>query len=171
MQERVRVEVLTEDPQEEANREAIRRSADLLARILDTAVVIPGTQIRIGVDPLIGLLPGIGDAIASLLGTAMLAMASQLQVPKIVMARMSFNIVLNGVIGAIPVVGDFFSIWFRSNARNAELLRRHSRSVRTRSTLVDWAFVLGVLIVTIGATIGAIAGVVWLIARLWELVN
>ncbi len=171
MQERVRVEVLTEDPQEEANREAIRRSADLLARILDTAVVIPGTQIRIGLDPLIGLLPGIGDAIASLLGTAMLAMASQLQVPKIVMARMSLNIVLNGVIGTIPVVGDFFSIWFRSNARNAELLRRHSRSVRTRSTLVDWAFVLGVLIVTIGATIGAIAGVVWLIARLWELVN
>ncbi len=171
MQQRVRVEVLTEDPQEEANREAIRRSADLLARILDTAVVIPGTQIRIGVDPLIGLLPGIGDAIASLLGTAMLAMASQLQVPKIVMARMSLNIVLNGVIGTIPVVGDFFSIWFRSNARNAELLRRHSRSVRTRSTLVDWGFVLGVLIVTISATIGAIAGVLWLIARLWELVS
>ena len=169
MADHIRVEVLSEDDAQ--NREAIRRTADFLAKILDSAFTIPGTQIRIGLDPLIGMVPGVGDAIASFIGSAMLIMASQLQVPKVVMARMSLNILINGMIGAIPVMGDFFSIWFRSNARNAELLRRHGTQAARSATVADWGFVIGALTATIAVTLGAIIGVLWLIARLWELVN
>jgi hypothetical protein len=171
----MRVDILEEDTAERLNRESIRQAADVLAKILDTAVQIPGTRIRVGLDPLLGLIPGIGDALASLIGSSILLMASQLQVPKIVMVRMSVNILINGVVGAIPLFGDLFSVWFRSNARNAALLRRHSSSIRKSSTSSDWAIVIGItvgtLALTIGAIIGALTASLWLIARLWELVQ
>ena len=140
-----------------------------LAKVLDTALPIPGTRIRIGLDPIIGLLPGVGDALASVVGSAIVVMASQLQVPKIVMARMSLNVLVNGVVGAIPVVGDCFSIWFRSNARNAQLLRRHSASPGRASTVSDWVFVTGIVLGTLAVMVGAIVAMLWLIARLWAL--
>lgn len=165
------VEILTEDPMDHESREALRRASDFLAKVLDTALPIPGTRIRIGLDPIIGLLPGVGDALASFVGSAIVVMASQLQVPKIVMARMSLNILLNGVVGTIPVAGDFFSIWFRSNARNAELLRRHSASPRRASTVSDWMFVAGIILGTLAILLGAIVAILWLTARLWDLVQ
>lgn len=171
MRTRPDVEIVTEDPTDQESREALRRAADLLAKILDTALPIPGTRVRLGLDPLIGLLPGIGDALASVVGSAIVVMASQLQVPKIVLARMSLNVLVNGVVGAIPVAGDFFSIWFRSNARNAELLRRHGASRRRPSTVGDWTFVAGILLVTLAVLVGAIAAILWVIARLWQLVQ
>lgn len=171
MQKPLEPELVSDYPDEASDREAIRRTADVLARILDTAVRIPGTGIRIGLDPLLGLLPGIGDALASLLGSTILMMAFQLRVPKIVMLRMSVNLLLNGVIGAVPVAGDLFSIWFKSNARNAELLRRHSSPTQGPSTTMDWVFVIGVLIATLALTLATIIGVLWVVARVWDLVS
>ena len=171
MQKPLEAEVVDGDPQHDPDRESVRRSAEALARILDTAIPIPGTSVRIGLDPLIGLLPGIGDALASHIGSAILVMASQLQVPKVVMVRMSLNLLLNGMIGALPVVGDLFSVWFRSNARNAHLLRRHSSATYRPSSGADWVFVFVVIIATLALTLGTILGVLWLVARLWELVN
>lgn len=165
------VEIIMEDPMDDESREALRRAADLLAKVLDTAVPIPGTRIRLGLDPIIGLLPGVGDALASFVGSAILVMASRLQVPKIVIARMSLNVLINGVVGAIPVAGDFFSIWYRSNARNAQLLRRHSGSRRRASTLADWAFVAGLIFGTLAVIVGAVIAILWVVARLWELVQ
>ena len=98
-------------------------TAEFLAKILDTTVRIPGTRIYVGLDPLLGLIPGIGDMLANLIGTVILILAARLQVPRIVVARMSLNLLINGTIGAIPILGDLFSIWFRSHARNAVLLR------------------------------------------------
>lgn len=163
------MDIVEKTSAENRDREAIREAADFLAWLLDTAIQIPGTRIRIGLDPLLGLLPGIGDALASLIGSAILVMASQLHVPKIVMARMSLNILINGMVGAIPVLGDAFSVWFRSNARNAYLLQRHSSSVRRPSTVSDWVVVVVVLTATLAATIGAIVAIIWLIAWLWKL--
>ncbi len=164
-------EVMTEDQMDHESQEALRRAADILARVLDTAVTIPGTKIRIGLDPVLGLLPGLGDALASFIGSAIVVMAAKLQVPKIVMARMSLNILVNGVVGTIPVAGDCFSIWFRSNARNAELLRRHSSPHRRPSTVGDWTFMAGVILGTLGVMFGAAIAILWVIARLWELVQ
>ena len=99
-------------------------TAELLAKILDTTVKIPGTPFYVELDPLLGLIPGIGDMLANLIGTIILVLAARLHVPQTVVTRMSLNLLINGAVGAIPIIGDLFSIWFRSHARNAELLRR-----------------------------------------------
>lgn len=144
----------------------LRDAAELLAKILDTVIPIPGTRFRIGLDPLIGLIPGIGDALAGLLGSTILLMAARLGVPKIVLARMSLNLLLNGAIGAIPGIGDLFSAWFKSNVRNVDLLLRASAPTPSTTT-PHWFFVIGILLATL-AVIGLVAFViVWLIALIW----
>ena len=165
-----RVRLLTDDP-DELEREALRKQAEDLGRLLDTAIRIPGTPIRIGLDPILGLIPGIGDALASLIGSYILFLGSRLQVPKIVLVRMGLNMVLNGVIGLIPVVGDLFSVWFHSNARNAHLLRRYSSTVRQPDTASHWIFVIGVLLIALTAVGGAMIGFLWLVARMWQFVS
>ena len=165
-----RVRVLTDDP-EELERETLRKQAEDLARLLDSAIRIPGTPIRIGLDPILGLIPGIGDALATLIGSYILFLGSRLQVPKIVLARMGLNMVLNGVIGLIPGVGDLFSFWFHSNARNAHLLRRYSSTAPQPGTASDWIFVMGVLLIALTAVGGAMVGFLWLVARIWQFVT
>jgi hypothetical protein len=142
-----------------------------LAEILDRRFTIPGTSIRFGLDPIIGLIPGVGDAFVSLVGTIILLLAVQSQLPKIVLARMSLNIVVNGVIGAIPILGDGFSVWFKSNVRNIELLERHAFGDRHASTAGDWFFVMGLLGGILVVMLGTMVGIIWLLARIWEAVQ
>src|SRR4029453_12005565 len=100
------------------------RFASFLADLLYQRFTIPGKSIRIGLDPIISLIPGIGDLIANLTGSLILVIAAQLGVPKVILVRMGINIAINTVIGAIPIFGDIISIWFRSNVRNVDLLER-----------------------------------------------
>jgi hypothetical protein len=151
-------------------RELLVTTAETLAAILDSAVRIPGTRITVGLDPLLGLIPGVGDLLASLIGAAILGIAVRLRVPKIVLARMCLNLLLNGALGAVPGAGDAFSVWFRSNVRNAALLRRVVQ-VPHPTTAPDWAFVIGILGTTLALLIGAILAILWLLARLWELLR
>lgn len=111
---------------------------------MDTAVRIPGISWYIGLDPLIGLIPGIGDALANLIGTVILGVAARLRLPRIVLARMSLKLLINGVVGAVPVAGDLFSVWFRSHARNAALLREAAMKP-DRETRPDWFYVAGII--------------------------
>ncbi|MGH7233675.1 MAG: DUF4112 domain-containing protein [Nitrospiraceae bacterium] len=145
--------------------------ARFLAYLLDSSIPIPGTAIRIGLDPLIGLIPGLGDAIAGLSGTLILLLAGQQQVPKIVLARMAVNIALNSIVGAIPVVGDLFSAWFKSNLRNVDLLERHTTAALRPSTAGDWAFVLGLAAIVLIVVGGIVAGIIWLLHRAWQTLN
>ena len=92
------IEVL---PRDEA-REHLLAISDILAKVLDTSIRIPGTSWSIGLDPLLGLLPGIGDVIANLIGTVILGIATRLHIPRIVLARMSLNLLINGTVGAVP---------------------------------------------------------------------
>lgn len=140
--------------------------AELLARILDTTVKIPGTPFYLGLDPLLGLIPGIGDMLANLMGTVILGLAARLQVPKIVIARMSLNLLINGAVGAIPIVGDLFSVWFRSHARNAELLRRAATQPH-RETQHARLYVAGIIGGTALVLILAIATVLWIVVKIW----
>ena len=142
-----------------------------LADLLDRFFTIPGTSIRIGLDPIFGLIPGVGDAIASLAGTFILFLAAQAQLPKIVLVRMSLNIAINGMVGAIPILGDLFSVWFRSNVRNVELLERYAVEDRRTSTAGDWIFVIGLLLGIVFAIVGTVVGIIWFIARVWEIVK
>lgn len=143
--------------------------ARLLAHILDRSIRVPGTDFRLGLDPLIGLFPGFGDAVAGLAGSMILFLAAQLQVPKIVLVRMSVNIALNGMLGTIPLIGDLFSVWFQSNVRNVELLERHLAVPAGRgSTFGDWMFVLGLFLIVVILFVGTLAMMVWLARTVWQ---
>lgn len=153
---------------------SLPRSADanrllfvrFLADLLDQRFTIPGTSIRVGLDPILGLIPGIGDALANIAGSAILVIAVQLNVPKIVLIRMGLNLAANALIGAIPVFGDIFSIWFRSNAKNADLLERYAGSEARRAGLEDWLFVAGIISAVVLIGFGIIVAIVWLIGWL-----
>lgn len=141
-------------------------TAETLATLLDSAVKIPGTPWYLGLDPIIGLIPGIGDLLANLIGITILGLAARLQVPRIVLARMSLNLMVNGAIGSIPVAGDLFSVWFRSHARNARLLRE-AATQPSRATGGDWLYVASIMGVTALVLILAVAAVLWVIVKIW----
>src|SRR5262245_35410023 len=88
---------------------------DRLARILDSAVTIPGTSIKIGLDPLLGLIPGIGDGISSFLGGIILYDAAKFGAPKRVLLQMLGNLTVDTLVGAVPIFGDIFDVAFHSN--------------------------------------------------------
>ena len=96
---------------------------DTLATLLDTALVIPGTGVRFGFDALIGLFPVVGDIITTALSLFIVREAYQLGAPGHVIARMLGNVALDGVFGAVPLVGDAFDVLWRANRRNVLLLR------------------------------------------------
>ena len=111
---------------------------------MDELLRLPGTKFRFGLDPLIGLLPGLGDTASAFVSALTLIQAARLGVPKILLARMSLNILTNEIIGIIPGVGDAFSFWFKSNTRNYNLLQRHMTAPQ-HSRKSDWIFVAVVI--------------------------
>ncbi len=144
------------------NKKNIGQLAQALAQLLDASLTIPGTTIKVGLDPIIGLIPGIGDLISNTIGSSLLFLATKAGVPRIVLLRMSLNIVMNMTLGAIPVIGDLFSVWFKSNLQNAQLLHRHCRTTTPVTTLGDWLYVSG-LVLGILILLGLIVGVIfWL---------
>ena len=98
---------------------------EAVADLLDTAFVIPGTGVRFGFDSLVGLVPGIGDAITTALSLWIVYEAHQLGARPHILARMLTNLAVDGVIGAVPVVGDVFDVAWRANRRNLRILREH----------------------------------------------
>jgi hypothetical protein len=98
---------------------------DMLANLLDTAFILPGTGIRFGFDAIIGLVPGIGDAITTLVSLYIVREARALGAPRHLIARMLANVAIDGVVGAVPFLGDAFDVFWRANRRNVALLRQH----------------------------------------------
>jgi len=103
-----------------------------MTRFMDTAFLIPGTQIRFGLDALIGLVPGIGDAVTTLISLYIVSEARALGAPPLLIARMIANVALDGFVGAIPLAGDAFDVAFRANRRNMKLLRDYLDKVEGR---------------------------------------
>ena len=96
---------------------------DVLANLLDTAFILPGTNVRFGFDALIGLVPGVGDAITTAISLYIVLEARQLGAPAHLILRMLANVVVDGFVGAVPLVGDAFDVLWRANRRNVWLLR------------------------------------------------
>ena len=159
---------MAKSPRQRAPVERLRL-ARFLADLLDQRFTIPGTSIRIGLDPILGLVPGIGDLIANLTGSVILLIAAQYGLPKIVLLRMGLNIALNAMIGAIPLFGDIFSIWFRSNVKNLALLERYARQEARRATFGDWLFVIGLIVAVLVVLGGIVVVLVWLLKQIWDL--
>ena len=107
-----------------ATRRAALERLEWLANLMDTAVVLPG-NIRIGADAVIGLLPGVGDAITTGISLWIVKEAHALGVPKHVLTRMIGNVAVDAFTGVVPVLGDAFDMFWRANRRNVKLLREH----------------------------------------------
>ena len=105
-------------------REQRLKRLDALAKLLDIAFILPGTKIRYGIDGIIGLIPVVGDLIATALSLWLVREARALGAPWHVTARMLGNVAIQGVVGTVPVAGDAFDVLFRANIRNVRLLRR-----------------------------------------------
>ncbi len=109
--------------------------------LLDEAFRVPGTQIRFGIDGIIGLVPGLGDVLAGLLSLVIPLAAWIRGVPYITLVRMAVNLGIGVLVGTIPIFGDIFDIAFKPNRRNYLLLRRHLGEPRSH-TGKDWVFLL-----------------------------
>jgi hypothetical protein len=105
----------------------MRRIARLakLARLMDTAIRIPGTGIRFGADSVLGLLPVVGDASGAVIGLVIVNEARRLGLPPEKLARMVANIATDAVVGSVPLVGDLFDVYFKSHRRNAQIIFEH----------------------------------------------
>lgn len=142
-----------------------------LARVLDSAIRVPGTNIRFGLDSVIGLIPGVGDLTGAALSGYIVLTAARMGVPSAVLGRMLLNLGLDTLVGTVPLLGDLFDVGFRSNTRNAALLDRYLErplEARRSSKLAIWAALAGVALlalVGVGLTIMVVRGLNWLAAR------
>lgn len=147
-------------------RQRAKKRLERFAWYLDNSIPIPGLEARIGIDGLIGLLPGIGDTLGALLSSYLLGEAARLGAPKSVLLKMAFNIALDALVGTIPVLGDLFDFVWKANQRNAELLNQYLD--RPRKTVVSsriFAWILAVALIGLVIFIGWLGYLV--IRALW----
>ena len=146
------------------------RRARALARALDSAIGVPGTKIRIGLDPVLGLVPGAGDIAGAMLSAYIVLIAVNKGTPRPVIWRMLGNIAVDTALGTVPVLGDLFDVAYKSNTRNVELLERHAIEpavVEKRSRGLAILVVLPVaLLLAASCTIGFL-----LVRLLWRLLT
>ncbi|MEN3340557.1 MAG: hypothetical protein V7647_4233 [Acidobacteriota bacterium] len=133
--------------------------------LLDSAFRVPGTNMTFGLDPLLGLIPWIGDITTPLFSAVLLLHAVRMRIPKVVQLRMLMNAAIDFAIGVIPVIGDLFDFGWKANVRNLALLERHAHP-GSRAGASDWAFVLIVLGVLALLALAPILILGWLLAHI-----
>lgn len=138
---------------------------DYIAALLDDMFRIPGTQIRFGLDALIGWIPGIGDALAGMASFLIVFAAWRRGVQAITLVRMTANVLLETAVGAIPVAGDVFHVVWKANRRNYKLLirEREQPGVNARR---DWLFLGIILFTALAAMAIPIAILIWILRPL-----
>jgi len=138
------------------------------AQLLDSAFLLPGTTWRVGLDPILGLIPGIGDLVSPLFTAGILWQARELGIPKVVQLRMIFNVAIDALVGVVPLVGDLFDFAWKANDMNMAMLERHAREEHPAAP-GDWVFVVAMIaiLVVLAALPFVIAG--YLIALLRQL--
>jgi hypothetical protein len=122
------------------------------ARLFDSAFRIPGTRIEFGLDPIVGLVPGIGDLASPILTLLILWQGAKMRVPKVVLVRMVLNALIDAAIGFIPIAGDAFDVFWKANDWNLALLERHALA-GAHPTSGDYLFVSLCCVVVIVAAL------------------
>ncbi|MCY0988552.1 DUF4112 domain-containing protein [Nannocystis sp. ILAH1] len=133
-----------------------------IATWLDSAVRIPGTDWRVGLDPLLGLAPGLGDTVSSVLSGWIVVRAAGLGASPATLARMTGNVLVDALVGSVPVLGDMFDFGFKANQRNLALLEGHLADP-ARRRVVDRRLVIAVAVVAVLVPVGLAALVGWLV--------
>ena len=142
-----------------------------ISHLLDNAIPVPGTKIRFGLDPILGLLPGGGDMAGGLMSVYIVFEAMRMGVPAETVGRMGFNIVLDLLTGTVPVLGDLFDVTWKANSQNVALLEKHVAVPEpTPSKASDKVFGALVIIVLIALVVGMATLSLWLITSLWNLI-
>ena len=142
--------------------EALRR----VAVLLDEAVAIPGTRRRVGLDAALGLVPWLGDLAGAAMGAWILAGALRHRVPKRKIALMMGNVLVDLVVGAVPVVGDVFDAFFKQNVGNVKILLEHRDTTRPPRSYKEIGVVItGLVAIVMGTGLAAVASVAWL---MWQ---
>ena len=138
------------------------------SRLLDSAYQLPGTNFRFGLDPIVGLVPGIGDLLSPLFTLAIIWQSYDLQIPRVVQLRMLFNVAIDTFIGIVPLIGDLFDFAWKANDMNMALLERHAFEERTASAS-DWIFVtlITLLVAALAVLPFLVAG--WMISAIVRL--
>lgn len=137
----------------------VDESLERLSWLLDDLVRVPGLGWRFGLDALVGLIPGFGDAATSLASFYILVSAVRYGVPKVTLVRMGMNIGLDYVVGSFPLVGDVFDVWWKSNQRNVALLSERatvSAEEARKGRLSDWLFVGLIILLLAGLALGSV---------------
>lgn len=143
--------------------QAAERRIATISRLLDDLVEVPGTGRRFGLDPLIGLIPIVGDAVTAVMSVWLIAEASRFRLPRIVLARMVVNSLVDLVIGAVPIFGDLFDFVSKPNARNLALFRRYAVEPET-STADQRRFFIGLAVLLVGLIWLASLALGWLLS-------
>jgi hypothetical protein len=121
---------------------------------MDRLIHIPGLKKRLGLNPIIDLVPGFGDIAVALVSVSVIVYGIRRRVPKIVLGRMALNVLLNEVVGLIPIIGSAFAFWFQANTRNYQLIRGHidtpGRSTKGDKIFVSVVFTLVIFVILAG---------------------
>ena len=142
--------------------------ARALTRLLDDSIRIPGTNFRIGLDPILGLIPGAGDLVGGAMSAYLLLVAQRAGAPTSVLLRMLGNLAVDSLVGAVPFLGDLFDAGFKANRRNLGLIERYvDRPASTRQA--SRGVVLVALAVVLLITVGAVTIAIWLLRLLLSL--
>ena len=144
--------------------EALRRYAVLL----DSQFRVPGTNIRFGLDAIVGLIPGLGDVSTPVFAALILVQGVRMRVPVVVQARMVLNAAIDMLLGLVPILGDLADIGFKANLRNLALLERHARP-GVPPAKSDYVFVIVCVIVLVFVALAPIAALMWVLSQ-WKLV-
>src|SRR5687768_1137442 len=132
-----------------------------LGYLLDNSIPIPGTRFRIGLDAIVGLVPGVGDLVGGGFSLYIILQAARMGAPASLLARMGWNLLVEVVVGAVPFLGDLFDAGFKANMRNLALLDQHAQSpVRSRRASRKFVAVLVILLALV--VVGAVALAVFL---------
>ncbi len=138
--------------------ERIRRAA----HVLDAAIPIPGTKYSFGIDAIIGLVPGLGDAVGVVFASLILYQSFRLGASKRLLTRMLYNVGVDGLLGAVPLLGDWHDVVWKANVKNADLLERHIQHPDETARASGW-FLVVVLGVVVAMGLAAIGIAVWVL--------
>ena len=128
------------------------------------ATLVPGTRVTFGLDPILGMIPGLGDVSTPLFAALLIFHAVRFRIPRVVQLRMLLNALIDLGIGAIPLVGDLFDFGWKANVRNLALLERYARP-GTSATRMDWAFVLVIFGLLAAMALIPMLVLAWLLSR------
>jgi hypothetical protein len=137
----------------------VEHSLEQLSRWMDGLFRVPGTQWRFGLDAIVGLVPGVGDTLTTIVSFYILAAGVRYRVPKVTLLRMGVNIAVDYVVGSIPLVGDLFDAAWKSNQMNVELLKRRatvSAAEARHGRLSDWLFVALIMFLLVALLVGSL---------------